>query len=92
MRKMEQNTNLAEKMGLAKRTKLIQINANTIGILKKRKSRIIMKDGKQVLEIAKQIRKYDKKNNVVLIIQGPICSKTINFLSENSIGIIEESH
>jgi len=87
---MEKNLSLAEKFGLAKRNQLIQIDANTIGIIKKRKSRIIMKDGKQILDMAKQIWKNDKKANVVLIIEGPICSKTINFLSENKIGILEE--
>jgi len=88
---MEQNLSLAEKFGLAKRTKLIQINANTIGIIKKRKSRIIMKDGKQILDIVNTIRKIDSSISIVLIIQGPICSKTMKFLSENKIGILEES-
>jgi len=87
---MKQNLSLAEKFGLAKRNQLIQIDANTIGIIKKRKSRIIMKDGKQILDIAKQIRTNDKKTNIVLIIEGPICSKTLNFLSENKIGVLEE--
>ena len=87
---MEKNLSLAEKFGLAKRNQLIQIDANTIGIIKKRKSRIIMKDGKQILEMAKQIWKNDKKTNIVLIIEGPICSKTINFLADNKIGVLEE--
>ena len=88
---MNKNSSLAEKFDLPKRTQLIQINANTIGIIKKRKSRIIMKDGKQILDIAKMIRKVDSGISIVLIIQGPICSKTMKFLSENKIGILEES-
>jgi len=87
---MKSNTSLAEKFGLSKRTQLIYIDKDTIGIIKKRKTRIIMKDGKQILEIAKQIRKHEKNVNIVLIIEGPICSKTINFLMEHKIGILEE--
>lgn len=82
---------LTEKFGLPKRTQLVQLDNNTIGIVKKRKSRIIMKDGKQIVDIAKQIQKVDKNFNVMLIISGPICSKTIKYLGENGIGILEEN-
>ena len=82
---------LTEKFGLPKRTQLVQLDNNTIGVVKKRKSRIIMKDGKQIVETAKQIQKADKNLNVMLIISGPICSKTIKYLGENGIGILEEN-
>ncbi len=81
---------LTEQFGLPKRTQLIQLDANTIGIVKKRKSRIIMKDSKQIVDIAMQIRKENKKLNIMLIISGPICSKSIKFLGENKIDILEE--
>jgi len=81
---------LNEKFALPKRTQLIQLNANTVGIVKKRKSRIIMKDSKQIVDLAKQIRKVDNKLNIMLIISGPICSKSIKYLGEHKIGILEE--
>ena len=81
---------LTEQFGLPKRTQLIQLDANTIGIIKKRKSRIIMKDSKQIVDIAMQIRKENKNLNIMLIISGPICSKSIKFLGENKIDILEE--
>lgn len=86
-----QTQSLTEKFGLPKRLKLIQIDAKTIGIIKKRKSRIIIKDGLQILDIAKQIRKLDKSLSIYLIIEGPICSKTISLLAKNKIEIVSES-
>ena len=82
---------LAEIYELPKRTQLIQLDENSIGLIKKRKSRIIMKDGKQIVDIANQIRKKDNTKNILLIISGPICSKTIKYLQENKIGILEEN-
>ena len=85
-----ENKSLSEEFGLNKRTQLVQINANSIGILKQRKSRIIMKDGKQILEIAQQIWKKNKDLNIALIISGPICSKTSAFLHQHNIDIMIE--
>ncbi len=84
------NTLLSEEYGLSKRTQLIQIENNTIGIVKKRKSRIIMKDGAQILAIAESIWTKNKSLAINLIISGPICSKTRKFLAEHNIKIISE--
>jgi len=78
----------AEDYRLAKRTKLIMLKKDRIGIIKKRKSRIIMKDGRQILDIAGQIRKVDAGLSIALLISGPICGKTTKFLNENQIEII----
>ena len=78
----------AQKYGLPKRIKLLR-EGNKIIIDKRRKSRIIMKDGRQVLDIAKAINLSDSKSQVNLLIQGPICSKTVNYLAENNIGILK---
>lgn len=80
----------SEDFGLPKRIKLVPLSNGHLAILKKRKSRIIMKDGKQILEIAEKIRDDKSVNSVSLIITGPICSKTIKFLESNSIEIIKE--
>ena len=81
----------AQNYGLAKRVKLVQIGNNTIGIVKKRKSRIIMKDGRQILDIAQQIKSVDADASIALLISCPICSKTTKFLVEDNIKIIQES-
>jgi len=81
----------AQNYGLAKRVKLVQLENNTIGIVKKRKSRIIMKDGRQILDIAQQIRNVDTNASIALLISGPICSKTTKLLAENNIEIILEA-
>ncbi len=81
----------AQNYGLAKRVKLVRMKDNTIGIVKKRKSRIIMKDGRQILDIAQQIKSVDADASIALLISGPICSKTTKFLADNNIEIIQES-
>jgi len=85
-----ENKSLSEQFGLNKRTQLVQINTDSIGIIKQRKSRIIMKDGKQILEIANQIWKKDKGIKIALIISGPICSKTTAFMHQHNIDILIE--
>ena len=56
-----------------------------IQIIKKRKSRIIMKDGLQLLEIANSIRKVNPEINIEIIVSGPVCSNTTKFLADNGI-------
>ena len=75
--------------GLNSRVKIVDISKNSIGILKMRKSRIIMKDGAQILEIADQIKSVKKDVDISLIISGPICSKTTKYLNDNKIKIID---
>lgn len=74
--------------GLAKRVKIVEISNNHLGILKQRKSRIIMKDGLQIMEIVNQIRTVKTNMNISLIISGPICGKTRKYLSDNRVGVI----
>jgi len=75
------------QFGLSSRT-ILQEDGESIIIVKKRKSRIIMKDSKQILEIANKILSYKPNYKIKLLISGPICSKSIKFLSENKIEII----
>ena len=49
-----------KQFGLSSRTYLIE-NKNTISIIIDRKSRIIMKDGKKILDQANAIQKIKKK-------------------------------
>ena len=81
----------ASEFGLSSRTILLRIDSNHIGIIKKRKSRIIMKDGNKILETAEQIRKISPDTKVSLITNAPVCSKTTKYLLENGIEIIKET-
>jgi len=74
--------------GLSSRVKLL-FKDNSIVIVKQRKSRIIMKDSRQILDIANKIRVQEHDKKIKLLISGPICSKSIKFLNENNITVIK---
>ena len=52
-----------------------------------RKSRIIMKDGYRIFEIAKKIRNFEVGKKIIVLSNAPVCSKTQKFLSQNEISI-----
>jgi len=81
----------ASKFGLSSRTILVKIDSNHIGIIKNRKSRIIMKDGVKILESAEQIKKMSPDTRVSLITNAPVCSKTTKYLMENEIEVINKN-
>ena len=54
-----------------------------------RKSRIVMSDGKKIVEKVNKIRKQEGAVRVTLKTNAPVCSKTITFLKENNIEITE---
>ena len=74
-----------KQFGLNSRTLLVE-KKNTIAIVVDRKSRIIMKDGKRILDQANAIQNIEKKP-VELLTSAPVCSKTKTFLLENDIAI-----
>jgi hypothetical protein len=62
--------------GLPARTVIEQIDKNTIALVIDRKSRIIMADGKKILEKLSKIKKYRPSVNVVLKTTAPVCSQS----------------
>ena len=52
-----------------------------------RKSRIVMKDGHRIYEIAKQIKTFEVDEKISVLSNAPICSKTKKFLYQNGIAI-----
>ena len=52
-----------------------------------RKSRVVMKDGHRIYEIAKQIQTFEVGKKISVLSSAPICSKTKKFLSQNHIDI-----
>ena len=76
---------------LHSRVVLLQLSENEIAIVKKRKSRIIVKDGMQIIEQANKILKITPEIKISIIISdNNICSKTVKLLNDNNIKIISE--
>ena len=64
---------------------ILRKNKKNIYIVIDRKSRVIMKDGYRILEIAKKIRDFETGKNVSVLSNAPVCSKTRKLLTENNI-------
>jgi len=77
-----------KKFGLHPRTVLEDIGKNRFAIVIMRKSRIIMSDGKKILEKAQKIKEDHPKARISLKTSAPLCSKTVAFLKEHKIEII----
>jgi len=76
-----------KEFGLHARTVLEQVDEDTIALVMARKSRIIMADGRTILEKVEQIQEVRPKVNVILKTSAPVCSKTIGFLDKAGITI-----
>lgn len=77
-----------KKFGLPPQTVIRQISKNHIVFVISRKSRIIMSDGRKVLEKAEKIREILPDSRISLRTSAPVCSKTIQFLKDHNIGVI----
>jgi hypothetical protein len=69
-------------------TKLRQIGANQFDIVIQRKSRIIMKDGENILTKASKIKEYIPNAKVSLRTSAPVCGKTKAFLKDHNISVL----
>ena len=76
------------EFGLSPRTVLGQYFNNHLVLIKDRKSRVIMKDGKQIFEQIQLIKNYTPNSKVSLVTNAPVCSKTTAFLMERGIEIL----
>lgn len=76
------------KFGLSSRTVLGQDTDNYWVLIKDRKSRIVMKDGRQILEQIQIIKNKEPNSKVSLLTNAPVCGKTITFLKEKGIEIL----
>jgi len=86
MKKLDPTT-----FGLNSRTDLQQVDAGTIAIVKKIKSRIIRKDAEKIVAMAEIIQKKKSGQKVILVCTSNICSKSKALLNEKNIEIrIEE--
>ena len=79
----------ANELSLSSRIKIAVDNKNNHYIVKNVKSRIIMKTGEKIYEIANQI-KANIKGSVFLATTAPVCSKTKKYLEEKKINIVSD--
>ena len=75
------------EVGLSPRTALGQLSKNHFVIIKDRKSRIIMKDGRQIFEQIQQIEKHKPNSKASLATNASVCGKTTKYLKEEGIKI-----
>ncbi|MDH3330175.1 MAG: hypothetical protein OEM01_13165 [Desulfobulbaceae bacterium] len=78
----------SKDFGLPPRIVLEQVDSNTVAIVIKRKSRIIMADGRKIVAQAEKIQKSRPEVNVALKTTAPVCSKTKKFLTDEGIQVI----
>ncbi len=77
-----------KNFGLPSRTVIEQVGSKHFAIVISRKSRIIMSDGKKILEKAEKIKKNQPGSIISLKTGTPVCSKTIQFLKDHKIKVI----
>ena len=71
-----------KKYNLSSRVSLQENSLKELCIVINRKSRIIMKDGYRILEIAEKIKQVENKRKVKILSSAPVCSKTRDFLNK----------
>lgn len=73
--------------GLSPGTVIEQLGDSTIALVIDRKSRIIMADGRKIVEKISAIRQHLPAYRVILKTSAPLCSKTSNMFAEAGVEI-----
>ena len=76
-----------KEFGLPARTVIENLDDATLALVIDRKSRIIMTDGRNILDKAKKISKVRPNVHIVVKTTAPVCSKTAKFLAEHNITV-----
>jgi hypothetical protein len=77
-----------KRFALPSRTVIEQVGSKHFAIVISRKSRIIMSEGKKILEKADKIKKTQPGSIISLKTSAPVCSKTEQFLKDHKIKVI----
>ena len=75
------------KYGFSSRIKLFQNTKKEIFLIIDRKSRVIMKDGIRIFNIAEKVKEKEQFTNFYLKTSAPICNKTKLYLNGKNINI-----
>ncbi len=78
----------AKDYGLPPRTVLEQFDDTGFAIVVDRKSRIIMADGRKIVDKYEKIRRVQPSAKVVLKTSAPVCSKTKKFLEDAGVAVV----
>jgi len=78
-----------KQFGLPGRTLIEKLDKNHYALVIDRKSRIIMADGRKIVEKAAKIRKVVPEAKISLKSSAPVCSKTIPYLAGQGIDLIK---
>ncbi len=73
------------KYGLNSRIKLFQNTKKEVFLVIDRKSRVVMKDGLRIIDIAEKIKSKEKYTGFYLKTSAPVCSKTKLYLNQRNI-------
>lgn len=80
-----------ENFGLHRTTIIEQLDPCTYSLVIRRKSRVIMADGRKLLEKVGSIKEVQPDASVIIESSAPVCSKTKAFLAEHGIEVKELS-
>lgn len=78
-----------EIFGLPPKTVIEKIGRSHLAIVINRKSRVIMSDGRKILDKSEKIKKLQPDAKVSLKVSAPLCSKTKKFLEDHNTEIIQ---
>jgi len=73
--------------GLKNTVNIVRESAHEISIIIDRKSRLVMKDGRRLLEQAEKIGQMEKGTRITIKTSAPVCSKTRAFLKQRDITV-----
>ena len=77
-----------ESLGLSSRTTVEVVDPDTWAIVINRKSRIIMADGRKIIDSVAKIKKKEPDKKVIVKTTAPVCSKTVQFLADQGIEVV----
>jgi hypothetical protein len=77
----------SKEYGLSSRSVVGKYNNEQIFLIKDRKSRIIMKNGRQILNQIETIKINSQITNIALATNAPICGKTTKLFAENKVEV-----
>ncbi len=77
-----------QKYNLSARTALFK-RANKIIIVLDRKSRIIMKDGRRIVDQSRSIQAVEPRISIAVAASAPVCRKTRTYLNKRGIALMD---
>lgn len=77
-------------LGLTAKTIVEEIDSDTLALVIRRKSRIIMTDGQKILAKVAVLRQARPDTDIILKASAPVCSKTMKYFNNKGLKVIKE--